>query len=81
MGLGIAAAGERGRIEIDDDRALLQRVPEREGEFLAGERRGRLEVRRLFAFLEGRENGQGKRAGEDDGSEDTGHGDPFLGLR
>ena len=49
--LGVAAAGEGRWIEVDDDRALLQSILERELELLAGERCRCRELRRLVAFL------------------------------
>ena len=49
---------ERGRVEVQHHRALLQRVRQRERERLAGERRLRREVRRLRAV---RQSGEGRR--------------------
>src|SRR5262249_35531915 len=79
VGLPVAAAGERGRVEVDDDRSLLERVLQVERELLAGERGGRLELGRLVALLERRES-RGRE--EEDRSDGTCHGvSPAKRLR
>src|SRR6266446_6968261 len=77
--LEVAAAGERRRIEVDDDRALLQGVLQREVELLAGERSSCREVRCLVAFLQRREGWLSERTGQDQPCEDTFHDcSPFI---
>ncbi len=68
-----AALGERLGIEIHHHRALLQRVGEREGEFLAAERRLRREVRRFVAGFERSEGGRGEQRGGEKSSGEAVH--------
>ena len=75
MRLEVAAAGERGRVEVNDDRTLLQRILQREVELLARERGRGGELRRLVAFLQRGQRGQSERAGQDQPCEDHFHED------
>ena len=52
VGFDVAAAGERGRVEVHHDRSLFQRGFQREVEFLAGQRGLRRKVWRHLALFQ-----------------------------
>jgi hypothetical protein len=66
MGFDRAARRERGRIEIEHNRSLLQRIGEREGELLAAERGLRREIGRRRADRKGRIGRRRTNVGSDE---------------
>ena len=75
MGFQVAAAGIGGRIEIDHDRALLQRVLQVEVEILAAQAAGGGEIGGGVADLEG-----GKSGGGAEGCQKANHKLLFHGV-